>query len=125
MRKIAREWGREIQQGIGDAEIDVDADTTKAKKEIRDVEKGHYKAEVKVDVDQASLAKTRRVIASAGGGGGGVGSALGNLGKGEALTLALGIGPNVVPLIGSAGQAVAQLSGVLGLSPPRRATWSP
>jgi hypothetical protein len=54
--KAAKRWRREIDRELGEPEVEVDADTTKAKKEIEKVEKGRYHAEVKVDVDEASLA---------------------------------------------------------------------
>jgi hypothetical protein len=57
VRKAAKRWKREIDRELKDAEVEVDADTTKAKKEIQAVEKGRYTAKVDVDVDQASLVK--------------------------------------------------------------------
>ena len=42
---------------MGGVDVELKADTAKAKKEIAKVEKGRYAAKVKVDVDQASLAK--------------------------------------------------------------------
>ena len=116
VKRAAKRWEREIDRELGDAEIDVDADTTKAKKEIERVEKGRYRAEVKVDVDQASLAKVHRAISSAGGGGGDLGLlSKGNI-IGGASTLAV-LAPNIVPAIGGVVQAAGQLSGVLGLLP--------
>lgn len=115
MRRAGQRWGREIERGLKDVDVEVDADTTKAKKEIKAVEKGRYTAKVKVDVDQASLAKARAQLSGAGGGG--AGKALAGVAKGEGLTAAVGLAPNVVPLIGSAVQAVGQLSGALGLIP--------
>ena len=56
-REAGRRWAREIETGMGSPKVQLDADTTKAKKEIEKVEKGRYAAKVKVDVDQASLAK--------------------------------------------------------------------
>ena len=106
---------REIERELKDTEIDVDADTAKARKEIKKVENGRYTAKVKVDVDQASLAKARAQLSAVGGRAGSSRSAA--LAKGEALTAAVGLAPNVVPLIGGVVQAVGQLSGVLGLIP--------
>ena len=57
--KAARRWKKDIDRELGNAEVDVSADTAQAKKDIKEVGKGRYTAKVKVDVDQASLAKTR------------------------------------------------------------------
>ena len=40
VRKAAKRWKSEIDRELGDAEVEVDADTTKARKEIEKVEKG-------------------------------------------------------------------------------------
>lgn len=40
MRRAGQRWGREIERGLKDVDIKVDADTAKAKKEIEAVEKG-------------------------------------------------------------------------------------
>lgn len=116
VRAAARRWKKEIDAELKDAEIDVTADTAAARKEIKDVEKGRYTAKVRVELDQASLAKARASLSGVGGGGG-AGKAAASVAKGEALTAAVGLAPNVVPLIGSAVQTVSQLSGVLGLIP--------
>jgi hypothetical protein len=71
VRRAAKRWKKEIDRELSDAEVEVTADTAKAKKEIQAVEKGRYRAEVKVDVGQASLAKTRALLSGGGGGGGG------------------------------------------------------
>jgi uncharacterized membrane protein len=77
VRKAAQRWKKEIDRELKDAEVEVDADTTKAKKEIQAVEKGRYTAHVNVDVDDASLAKATAKIRAASGGGGGRGGGLG------------------------------------------------
>ena len=69
VRKAARRWDREIERELKDVEVAVDADTTKAKKEIQKVEKGDYTAKVKVDLDRASVAKVRSQLSGIGGGG--------------------------------------------------------
>lgn len=90
---------------MSDAEVEVTADTTKAKKEIQKVEKGRYRAEVKVDVDKAALAKTRALL-SGGGGGRGLGSTLGGAPKLEGA-----IGRN---LIGAQNRSRGRLRGQRG-----------
>ena len=109
VRKAAKRWAREIEHELdkADATVDVDADTKAAEKKIQKLEKDRHTAHVRVEVDEASLARAKTKVSGA----------LGGIAKGEALTAAVGLAPNVVPLIGSAVQAVGQLSGVLGLIP--------
>jgi hypothetical protein len=122
IRDAAKRWKRIIDRELGDAdaEVEVTADVSKARKEIEKVEKGRYEAKIRVDVDKASLAKARATISRAGGGAGGGAGALGalkSLGKGEALVAGVGLAPNIVPLMGQIVTAAGQLSGVLGLIP--------
>ncbi len=113
--KAARRGKKDIDRELGNAEVDVSADTAQAKKDIKEVEKSRYTAKVKVDVDQASLAKTRAL--GGGGGGGRLGSGLGALGgaaKLEGSIAGISLAPNLVTGLGSVVSAVGQLSGVLG-----------
>ena len=50
VRKIARDWGREIQQSIGDPTVTLDADTKEAEKKLDKATKDRT-AEVRVDAD--------------------------------------------------------------------------
>lgn len=51
-REAGRRWGREIQQGLGEAKVELKADTAKAKAEIEAAAKDK-KATVEVDADTA------------------------------------------------------------------------
>ena len=114
--KAARRWKKDIDRELGNAEVDVSADTAQAKKDIKEVEKRRYTAKVKVDVDQASLAKTRAQL------GGGV--AVDASGQdwahsaGQPYSMAPSRGSRwcqtSFPPSGSVVSAVGQLSGVLG-----------
>jgi len=115
MRKAGQRWGKEIQRGLKDVEVDVSADTAKARKEIdktvkdREVEIAvdadvtaaeaaidtvarDRTVHVQVDVDQDSLAKARALIGGGGDGrGGGLGGSLSGAAKREGV-----IGRNLI-----------------------------
>jgi hypothetical protein len=54
-REAGRRWGREIQEGLGEAKINLNADTSKAKSEIDEAAKDR-KSTVEVDADTAKAA---------------------------------------------------------------------
>ncbi|OCB57636.1 hypothetical protein A5677_16865 [Mycobacterium malmoense] len=60
--EAGRRWGREIQRGLGDAKVELKADTTKAKAEI-DAAAKDKKATVEVDADTAKANAQIDVVA--------------------------------------------------------------
>ncbi len=57
VRRAAQRWGREIEQGLGKPEVEVSADTAKAKKELERLDREKHTATVEVDVDGAAKAE--------------------------------------------------------------------
>lgn len=61
-REAGRRWGREIQQGLGEAKVELKADTAKAKAEIQDAARDQ-KATVEVNADVAKAEAEIDVVA--------------------------------------------------------------
>lgn len=62
-REAGRRWGREIEQGVGDVKVKLDADTDRAKAEIGEVARDRHST-VHVDVDKDRLAQAGTSIVS-------------------------------------------------------------
>lgn len=54
VRKVAREWKRDIDRELGRTEVEVTADTAKPKRDLDKLERERHTAHVKVEVDQAA-----------------------------------------------------------------------
>jgi hypothetical protein len=96
-------WGREIKRGLKDVDINIDADTTAAKRKINDLNTTVKRSEhkVKVDADHSSFAKVATLLRNV-----------------QTNFTAIAIaGASVPNTIASVGSAAAQLSGVIGLMP--------
>lgn len=104
-KETGRRLGREIQEGIGNVKVDVDADTTKAKAEIDAI--GDKNVTVKVDVDRSGL---DRFLGGGGGGGGGFGGGSGGFGP---SALSLNVGLVGIGLLPAAATAIADVAGAL------------
>jgi hypothetical protein len=101
-REAGARWKKEIDEGLKDIQVKVDADTSKARAEI-DAMSHDKDVKVKVSVDRSELDRLTSV-GGAGGAGGSAGGLLGGIGL-QPLAIAAAI-----PLVSS-------LSGVLGLLP--------
>jgi hypothetical protein len=144
-REAGRRWAREIQSGMGDVDVQLKADTSKAKDEIRhaaedqkatievdadtakaeaqiDTAARDRKATIKVDTDKSTIDKVTGSLDKLGDSVGKIGSTLAGPLKLQGIMGAIGIAPNIVPVIGSVVQSVGQLSGLLGLLPAAAGT---
>jgi phage-related protein len=102
MYRSGRRWGDEIKRGMGDVGLDVDADTSKARRQVKDLDREiDRKRVVKIEHDKTSF--------------GAIATAIRNVEtnfKSVAITAAL-----VPNSLASVSASVAQLSGVMGLLP--------
>jgi hypothetical protein len=103
-REAGGRWKKEIEGQLDDVTVKVEADTAKARAEIKSI--GDEKVTVKVDVDRSAL---DRLTTSVGGAGG-----VGGAGSGGGLLSGIGLQPLA---IAAAIPLVSSLSGVLGLLP--------
>lgn len=139
-RDAGKRWAREIQAGLTGVDIKLEADTAKAKEEIRsaaedqkatievdadtakaeaqiDVAARDRKANIKVDVDQASFSQIKGDIEKIGSEFSKIGSTLAGPLKLSFVIEGASLLPNIVPVIGQIISAVQQLSGALLLLP--------
>ena len=117
---------KEIEAAAKDqtATINADADTAKAKAELDVTARPVTK--IKAEVDEDTLRKVEARVARAQGGGGGSGGSRlpfpGNIVPSKVLlplgAEALGLAPNIVPLMGSIAQAVGHLPARTARRPP-------
>ena len=142
VKAVARKWREQIEKELKDVDVEVKVkvDPRKAKKEIEDAAKDQTatitadaetgaaetqldatarprKAKIIAEVDQASVARANAKIGK-GFGGGGIG--IPNTGISIPVPIAIeaiGLTPNIVPLIGSMVQGVGQLAGAINLLP--------
>lgn len=111
-REAGQRWGREIQQGLGDAKVKVSADTAKARAEIDAAAKDRHST-VHVDVDKDRLGSSMSTAvedagAKSAGAAASAGSSIGTS-MGGALTPVL-MGAGITALAGIASAA----SGIIG-----------
>lgn len=102
MYRSGKRWGNEIKRGMGDVGLDVDADTSKARAEVKELEREIDKPhKIKIEHDKSSFAAAA--------------TAARNLEQNfQTVAIAAAAVPNT---IASVGTAATQLSGVIGLMP--------
>jgi hypothetical protein len=121
VRQAAQRWKRIIDKELdkADATVDVDADTTKAEKELDKLEKLKHTTHLDVETKRA-VGKPARCSAVVAAAAASVARSAAPPNSSRTPLTGIALAPIIVPAIGSVVSAVGQLSGVLGLLPAAR-----